>query len=182
MTEKTKKLLMHLEEGDLNSFKKLLLLMVSEKIEERLQEKRMMLSRCVLEVSDPDMAKAAAERIKADAEAQAIALDPYMAKEFFLFDITYRGHIITVKSLGTGIGKPLVSYIDGQRFEIFADKEIATRESKQAINRMIKRKIDRIQDLRKTDSQIKDEEIKRKEQEKLNKQIISKKEDAGSDK
>ena len=106
MTEKTKKLMDQLEQGDLDSFKKSLLSLVSERIEARLQQRKWEMSKGVLEVVDPEAAKAAAEKVKADAETQALYVDPMMAKEFFLFDMEYKGHTITVKSLGTGTGKP----------------------------------------------------------------------------
>lgn len=171
MTEKSKKLMDQLEQGDFDSFKKSLLLLVSEKIEERLQEKKSDIARGVLEAINPDSTKADAERIKADAETQALYVDPMMAKEFFLFDVEYKGHTITIKSLGTGIGKPLVSYIDGQRFEIFTDKGVATKESKQAIETMIRKKISRVSDLRKTLDQIEKEEQDRIEKERVEKEL-----------
>lgn len=157
-------------EKDFESFKKNLFLAISEKIEISLSEQRKEVSKSILEASatgSPDQDKANAELTKADAERQALFVDPMMAKEFFLFDIEYEGHTITVKSLGTGIGKPLVSYIDGQKFEIFTDKDVATKESKQAIDRMIKKGLTNINDLRKTSEQIKAEEKARKEQEKM---------------
>lgn len=167
MTEKSKKLMDQLEQGDFDSFKKSLLLLVSEKIEERLQEKKSDMSRRVLEAIDPEAAKAAAEKIKADAETQALYVDPMMAKEFFLFDLEYKGHTITIKSLGTGIGKPLVAYIDGQKYEIFTDKEIATKESKKAIDTMVRKGITNINDLRKTPYQLKKEKEDRIAKEKM---------------
>jgi len=171
MKERTIKLIDHVIEGDAESFRKSLLTIVSDKIEERLQEVRNELSRGVLEAVSPDSTKADAEKIKADAETQALYVDPMMAKEFFLFDIEYKGHTITIKSLGTGIGKPLVSYIDGQKFEIFTDKEIATKESKQAIDRMSKKGITNIADLRKTPEQLKKEEQDRIEKRKMEKEM-----------
>lgn len=171
MNERTARLLDHASEGDMESFRKSLLSIVSDKIEERLQELRAQVSRGVLEAINPEAAKASAEKVKADAETQALYVDPMMAKEFFLFDIEYKGHTITIKSLGTGIGKPLVSYIDGQKFEIFTDKEIATKESKQAIDRMSKKGITNIADLRKTPDQLKKEEQDRIEQEKMEKEM-----------
>lgn len=171
MKERTIKLIDHVIEGDAESFRKSLLTIVSDKIEERLQEVRNELSRGVLEAVSPDSTKAEAEKIKADAETQALYVDPMMAKEFFLFDVEYKGHTITIKSLGTGIGKPLVSYIDGQRFEIFTDRGIATKESKQAIETMIRKKISKVSDLRKTPDQIKREEQDRIEKERMEKEL-----------
>jgi len=164
MTEKTTKLLNHLAEGDIESFKKILLSLVTEKIEKRFMEQRERISSSLLEQS-PDAAKADAEKMKADAEKQALFVDPLMAKEFFLFDLEYKGHTITVKSLGTGIGKPLVTYIDGQNFEVFTDKEIAKKEAKAAIDKMEEKGITDLKDLRKTSEQIKKEVEMKKSQE-----------------
>ena len=50
-----------------------------------------------------------------------------------------------------------MSYIDGQKFEIFTDKEIATKESKKAIDTMEKKGISSINDLRKTPDQLRKE-------------------------
>ena len=123
MTEKIQKIVNNIVERDFESFKKNLFLVVSEKIEEALEERRLEVSSSILEADDP--AAAAAE---ADAEKQALFVDPMMAKEYFLKYIDYKGHTITLKTLGTGIGKPIISYIDAQQFEVFTDKEIAEKE------------------------------------------------------
>lgn len=170
MKENIRQIVKDVLERDFESFKKNLFLVISEKIELALSERREEVSKSILEASptgSPDQDKANAELTKADAERQALFVDPTMAKEFFLFDVEYKGHTITVKSLGTGIGKPLISYIDGQKFEIFTDKDVATKESKQAIDRIIKKGLTNINDLRKTPDQLKAEEKARKEQEKI---------------
>ena len=127
MKEKTTKLIDHLEQGNLELFRKGILGIISSKIEESILQKRSSMTSSMLEAINPDVMKADAEKMKADAEKQSLYVDPMMAKEFFLFDLEHKGHTITIKSLGTGIAKPLVSYIDGERFEIFTDKEIATK-------------------------------------------------------
>lgn len=145
-----------LEKEDFESFKKSLFLCISEKLEEALSDKRDFVSQSVLEQGD-----AAAE---ADAEKQALFVDPNMAKEFFLMDIDHKGHTITLKSLGTGIGKPVISYIDGEQFEVFTDKEIAKKESIEAVNRMIQKNIESVKDLRKTDKQLAKEKMDKEQQ------------------
>ena len=158
MTEKIQKIVNNIVERDFESFKKNLFLVVSENIEEALEERRLEVSSSILEADDP--AAAAAE---ADAEKQALFVDPMMAKEYFLKDIDYKGHTITLKTLGTGIGKPIISYIDAQQFEVFTDKEIAEKESKQAIDRLIEKGITDIKNLRKTPEQLKMEAEKTKQ-------------------
>jgi hypothetical protein len=116
---------------------------------------------------NPDAVKANAEKQKADAEQELLHVDPMMAKEFFLFDVEYKGHVITVKSLGTGLGKPLVSYIDSEKFEIFTDKDIAVRECKSAIDTMIRKKLTSVHDIRKTPERIKKEQEERAREEKM---------------
>ena len=155
MTEKIQKIVDCVVEGDLESFKKNLFLVVSEKIEETLGEKRMKISSSILEAEDPDAA--------ADTEKQALFVDPNMAKEFFIKDLDYKDHVITLKTLGTGMGKPVVAYIDGNQFEVFTDREIAEKESKQAIDRMISKGIKNLADLRKSKSQLEAEAQKAKE-------------------
>lgn len=158
MTEKIQKIVNDVVERDFESFKKNLFLVVSEKIEDALEDRRIQVSSSILEADDP--AAAAAE---ADAEKQALFVDPMMAKEYFLVDIDYKGHTITLKTLGTGIGKPIISYVDAQQFEVFTDKEIAEKESKQAIDRMIQKGITDIKNLRKTPEQLKMEAEKAKQ-------------------
>jgi len=154
MTEKIKNIIEFVCQKDFESFKKSLFLTISERIEEALSEKHNQVSSSILE-QNPDQAKASAELTKANAEKQALFVDPMMAKEFFLFDVEYKGHTITIKSLGTGIGKPVISYIDDQQFEVFADKDVAKKESMQAVDKMIKRGLTNLEYLRKTDEQIK---------------------------
>jgi hypothetical protein len=161
MTEKIQKIVDCVLERDFESFKKNLFLVVSEKIEESLGERRIQVSASILEADDP--AAAAAE---ADAEKQALFVDPMMAKEYFLVDIDYKDHTITLKSLGTGIGKPIISYIDGEQFEVFTDRDIAKKESQQAIDRMIKKGISDIKNLRKNPEKLKAEAQRAKETQK----------------
>jgi hypothetical protein len=144
-----------LENDDRESFRKILFKEVTNRIENRLEQKKTEISREIIVSEMAPKAPSGGE------DEEALHVDPNMAKEFFLFDIEYKGHTITVKSLGTGIGKPLVSYIDGERFEIFTDKEIAERESKSAVDRMVSKKIDNVKDLRKTPRQINQEKIDR---------------------
>jgi len=66
--------------------------------------------------------------------------------------------------LGTGIGKPVISYIDGEQFEVFTDKEIAKKESIEAVNRMIQKNIESVKDLRKTDKQLAKEKMDKEQQ------------------
>jgi len=161
MTEKIQKIIDCVAERNFESFKKNLFLVVSEKIEESLGERRIQVSSSILEANDPAAASA-----EADAEKQALFVDPNMAKEFFIKDLDYKDHVITLKTLGTGIGKPVVAYIDGEQFEVFTDKEIAEKESKQAVDRMISRGIENLADLRKSKSQLKAEAQKAKETQK----------------
>jgi hypothetical protein len=149
-----------LENDDRESFRKILFKEVTNRIENRLEQKKTEISREII-VSEMGPKNAFAGSAAAGGDEEALHVDPNMAKEFFLFDIEYKGHTITVKSLGTGIGKPLVSYIDGERFEIFTDKEIAEKESKSAVDRMVSKKIDHVKDLRKTPKQINQEKIER---------------------
>lgn len=163
MNNETRNLIDNLVDKDFDGFKNKLFLVVSEKLQVALEDKKLNVSSKILE--------AATDAAAAEAEKQALFVDPMMAKEFFLLDIEHKGHTITIKSLGTGIGKPLVSYIDGEKFEIFTDKEIAVRESKQAIDRMLKKGIKNIEDLRKTPEKIKSEKeqqmnVKKEDEEK----------------
>jgi len=159
MTEKTRNMIEFLEKEDFESFKKSLFLCISEKLEEALSDKRDFVSQSVLEQGD-----AAAAAAEADAEKQALFVDPMMAKEFFLMDIDHKGHTITLKSLGTGIGKPVISYIDGEQFEVFTDKEIAKKESIEAVNRMIQKNIESVKNLRNNDKQLAKEKINKEQQ------------------
>ena len=169
MNKKIEEIINNVLEEDFESFKKNILLAISEKIDMSFANKREKVSHEIMSVtenvnaSSPDQAKASAELTKADAEKQALFVDPMMAKEYFLVDLDYKEHTITLKTLGTGIGKPIISYIDGQQFEVFTDKEIAEKESKQAIDRMIKKGITDIKNLRKTPEQLKMEAEKAKQ-------------------
>jgi hypothetical protein len=141
---RTRKMIEFVTNEDKESFCKYLSIEVSERLETKLEEVKKRISQEILVTEEGD-------------EEEALHVDPNMAKEFFLFDIDHKGHTITIKSLGTGIGKPLVSYIDGERFEIFTDKEIAVKESKSAIDRMIEKKIENIGDLRKNPKKLEQE-------------------------
>lgn len=138
---------------DKESFRKNLFIEVTKRLEEKLEEFKRRVSQGIL-VSE-----------EGGDEEEALHVDPNMAKEFFLLDLEHKGHTITIKSLGTGIGKPLVSYIDGERFEIFTDKEIAVNQSKAAIDRMVEKNIDDIKDLRKNPKKIEQEKKAAKEAE-----------------
>lgn len=157
--DSTRIIIDHLLSGRENEFRKELVREMAKRMEEAIEERKSLRSKSILEGTP--------EQMKADTERELLHVDPTMAKEFFLFDIDYKGHTITVKSLGTGIGKPLISYIDGERFEIFTDKEIAVRESKSAIDRMIKKGIKDIQDLRFTPEKLKQ---KKEEEERMRKE------------
>lgn len=97
------------------------------------------------------------QQAQIDMEKRQTYINPMMSKEFFLSDYEYKGHTITLKSLGTGIGKPVLSYVDNEDFEIFADKEVAKKETMKAIDRLVAKKLESIKDLRKTQSQLKRE-------------------------
>jgi hypothetical protein len=170
MTEKIKNIVESVIDGDIEIFKKNLIAVISEKIDEKLTEVSREISANILE-QNPDQAKAAAELQKADAEKKALFVDPMMAKEFFLFDVDYKGYTITIKSLGTGINKPVIAYINDEQYEVFADKSVAKKESMQAIDKMIEKGITDLKYLRKSKEQIqqmkKAELEKQKEEEKL---------------
>lgn len=158
MKDKTIKIVENSFEKDFESFKKNLFSLISEKIQEILESRKNSVSFSLL----GEEGDAAA----AEAEKQALFVDPNMAKEFFIKDLEYKENTITLKTLGTGIGKPVVSYINGEQFEVFADKEVAEKESKQAIDRMIEKGIDNLKDLRKSSAQLK----KKKEAEQVKSQ------------
>lgn len=157
MKEKTIKIVDDIFEKNYESFKKSLFSLISEKIEEILEQKKIDISSSLL---------GEAEDAAAEAEKQALFVDPNMAKEFFIKDLDYKDHVITLKTLGTGMGKPVVAYIDGKQFEVFTDKEVAEKEAKQAIDRMISRNIDNLEDLRKSSAQLKKEAEQAKSAEK----------------
>lgn len=173
MTEKSFQIIENLSEKDFESFKKNLFALISEKLQESLEEKDREIRSSILEAGD-----AAAAAAEADAEKQALFVDPMMAKEFFLVDFEYKGHTITLKSLGTGIGKPVISYIDNEQYEVFTDKELAKRESKEAVDRMVEKGIDNIQDLRKTPAQMKKDAEEAKKAEKMKEQQKAEKQPA----
>jgi hypothetical protein len=149
--KRTREMIELIAKEDRESFRKNLFIEVTKRLEEKIEEIKKKISQGIL-VSE-----------EGGDEEEALHVDPNMAKEFFLLDIEHKGHTITIKSLGTGIGKPLVSYIDGERFEIFTDKEIAVRESKAAIDRMIEKNIDDIKNLRKNPKKIEQEKKAAKE-------------------
>lgn len=151
--KRTREMIEFVAKGDRESFRKNLFIEVTKRLEEKLEEFKRRVSQGIL-VSE-----------EGGDEEEALHVDPNMAKEFFLLDLDHKGHTITIKSLGTGIGKPLVSYIDGERFEIFTDKEIAVKQSKAAIDRMIEKNIDDIKDLRKNPKKIEQEKKAAKEAE-----------------
>lgn len=169
MTEKIKNIIDSVQENNFEVFKRSLFTVISEKIDKVLSIRMEEVSRNILE-QNPDQAKASAELTKADAEKQALFVDPMMAKEFFLFDVEYKGHVITIKSLGTGINKPVIAYIDDEQFEVFADKDVAKKESMQAIEKMVKKGITNLKYLRKTPDQIKQIEKEAKEKQKAEEQ------------
>jgi len=189
MNKKIEEIINNVLEEDFESFKKNILLAISEKIDMSFANKREKVSHEIMSVtenvnaSSPDQAKASAELTKADAEKQALFVDPMMAKEFFLFDMDYKGHVITIKSLGTGIGKPVVSYIDDEQFEVFADKDVAKEKSMEAVDKLIKRGLTTIKYLRKTDDHIKRLEAEKEKAEKMTASLVSaEKEKSGSGK
>lgn len=164
MTEKSLKIIENVFENDFESFKKNLCILISEKIEVALGDKRDQVSSSILEAGD-----AAAAAAEADAEKQALFVDPMMAKEYFLVDLEYKGHTITLKSLGTGIGKPVISYIDNEQYEVFTDREVAKKESKEAVDRMVEKGIDDIKNLRRTPAQMKKDAENAKKAEEMKK-------------
>lgn len=189
MNKKIEEIINNVLEEDFESFKKNILLAISEKIDMSFANKREKVSHEIMGVtetvnaSSPDQAKASAELTKADAERQALFVDPMMAKEFFLFDMDYKGHVITIKSLGTGIGKPVVSYIDDEQFEVFADKDVAKEKSMEAVDKLIKRGLKTIKYLRKTDDHIRKLEAEKEKEDKITADLVSaEKQKSGSSK
>ena len=78
------------------------------------------------EEATPAPAPAEAE---ASVDSPEIALDPTLEKEVFLTSFEVDGKNVTIKSLGLGPTKPVVVYIDDNRWEVFPGPKIAKREA-----------------------------------------------------
>lgn len=67
-----------------------------------------------------------------------ISLDPNFEKEFYIKEMDYNGHKVTLKQIGLGLSKPVRVYVDDKRWEFFPGPEVAIKASKNYIDGMNK--------------------------------------------
>lgn len=67
-----------------------------------------------------------------------ISLDPNMEKEFFVRTEKYKNQDITLKQVGTGLGKPVRAYINNRRWEFFPGPDAAMEASRVYVDQMMK--------------------------------------------
>jgi len=67
-----------------------------------------------------------------------ISLDPNFEKEFYMKEMDYNGHKVTLKQIGLGLSKPVRVYVDNKRWEFFPGPEAAMKASKSYIDGMDK--------------------------------------------
>jgi hypothetical protein len=87
-----------------------------------------------LEASAPPAPPAPAEA-ELTPDSPEIALDPRLEKEIFIDTFEVNGKTVIIKSLGLGITKPVVVYIDDKRWEVFPGPRIAKREVRRHIKK-----------------------------------------------
>jgi len=75
---------------------------------------------------------------KLTAKDDDISLDPNFEKEFYIKEMDYNGHKVTLKQIGLGLSKPVRVYVDDKRWEFFAGPEAAIKASKTYIDGMNK--------------------------------------------
>lgn len=85
-----------------------------------------------LEASESSTAPSEKE---ATVDSPEIALDPRLEKEIWIDSFEVNGKIVVIKSLGLGITKPVVVYIDDKRWEVFPGPRIAKREARRHIKK-----------------------------------------------
>ena len=68
-------------------------------------------------------------------DSPEIALDPRLEKEVWVDSFEVNGKTVVIKSLGLGITKPVVVYIDDKRWEVFPGPRIAKREVRRHIKK-----------------------------------------------
>jgi len=68
-------------------------------------------------------------------DSAEIALDPRLEKEIWVDSFEVNGKIVVIKSLGLGVTKPVVVYIDDKRWEVFPGPRIAKREARRHIKK-----------------------------------------------
>lgn len=66
------------------------------------------------------------------------SLDPAIEKEFFLKSENYKNQEITIKQVGTGLGKPVRVYINGRRWEFFPGPKAAMTATKEYVDQLVK--------------------------------------------
>jgi hypothetical protein len=66
------------------------------------------------------------------------SLDPAIDKEFFIRSETYKNQEITIKQVGTGLGKPVRVYINGRRWEFFPGPKAAMSATREYVDQMVK--------------------------------------------
>jgi hypothetical protein len=76
------------------------------------------------------------ETDKLTAKDDDISLDPNFEKEFYIKEMDYNGHKITLKQIGLGLSKPVRVYVDDKRWEFFPGPEAAMKASKSYIDGM----------------------------------------------
>lgn len=75
---------------------------------------------------------------KLTAKDDDISLDPNFEKEFYIKEMDYNGHKVTLKQIGLGLSKPIRVYVDDKRWEFFAGPEAAIKASKSYIDGLSK--------------------------------------------
>jgi len=74
----------------------------------------------------------------AGAAKDDISLDPNFEKEYFQSSMLHQNQRITVKQVGTGLGKPVRIYINDRRWELFPGPKVALKSAKEYIDGMLK--------------------------------------------
>lgn len=86
-----------------------------------------------LKPSDVKIVPTAAGSVRDD-----MSLDPNMEKEFFIRTEKYKNQDITLKQVGTGLGKPVRAYINNRRWEFFPGPDAAMEASRVYVDQLMK--------------------------------------------
>ena len=125
--------------GDITRFKECFVSMVSERIVDKIQDRRVEIMCSMHEEEESGDADAEAGPQIDGGEDDSILADPSMSKEFFVKRVDYGGHEIVLKKLGLGATKPIVVHVDGKRWELFPGPKMAEKEAKKYIESLNKK-------------------------------------------
>jgi len=86
---------------------------------------------------EPSTAPAPSDASQAELtpDSAEIALDPRLEKEIWIDSFEINGKLVVIKSLGLGVTKPVVVYIDDKRWEVFPGPKIAKKEARRHIKK-----------------------------------------------